>query len=379
MSQPISPTPQTAIAGDPEREIFPGGAKPQLALIQVSRGMAALLVLLFHVNQLSETKLHQPFCFNLFRFGGAGVDFFFVLSGFIIFFVHRSDIGQRDRLRPFAVKRLIRIYPLYWIVTLLLLPAYFLVPSFGQGHENHLTSIVNSLLLLPQERGPILTVGWLLCYEVFFYIMFGLAILLPLKVSFYLISLWLSVSVLNTVFESIFLIKSHFIIQFLFSFHTIEFAFGCLAAYLVIKYPCRGLFLLVFGSTVFVLAGIGQSYHLLQLHPAIAYGLPAMLILVGAATLDLKQSINPPQCLSSLGDASYSIYLTHYPCLSVAVKLAFACNLFVVFGHGLTFALLILIALTLGWLFYLKVERPLITALRKRLLLPPVRKSYHTQ
>jgi peptidoglycan/LPS O-acetylase OafA/YrhL len=379
MSQPISPTPQTAIAGYPDREIFPGRAKPQLALIQASRGMAALLVLLFHVTQLSETKLYQPFCFNLFRFGGAGVDFFFVLSGFIIFFVHRSDIGHRDRFQSFAIKRLIRVYPLYWIVTLVLLPAYFLVPSFGYGYENQLTAILRSLFLIPQEHAPILTVGWSLCYEVLFYTMFALVILLPFNISFWIISLWISGSILNTVLDSVFLIKSHFAFQFLFGFHNLEFFVGCLVAYLVLhRFRRCAFFLLIFGSTLFLLAGITQSYHLLQLHPAIAYGLPSSLILVGVASLDFKQIIKPSPLLSYLGDASYSIYLTHYPCLSAALKLALVFNLFSVFGHGLTFAVLILITLAFGCLTYAKVEKPLIVALRKQLLSQPIRKSCQT-
>jgi peptidoglycan/LPS O-acetylase OafA/YrhL len=301
-----------------------------------------------------------------------------VLSGFIILWVHRADIGHRDRFKPFAVKRLIRIYPLYWIVTLALLPAYFLVSNFGRGHEHHLSTILQSLLLIPQENGPILTVGWSLCYELFFYAMFGLVILLPLNISFWLTGIWFSGSLFNTVLESVFLMKSHFIVQFLFSFHTLEFSFGCLAAYLVFRrYPYRAFSLLAFCSTVFFLAGISQSYHLLQLHPAIAYGIPSILILMGAATLDLKETVSLPRFLSYLGDASYSIYLTHYPCLSVAIKLAFALNLFSGLGHSLTFALLILMALALGCLTYSKVEKPLMAALRKQFLAQPIRNSCH--
>lgn len=377
MSYPISPKPWAESANYSEQGSVSADAKPRLVLVQVGRAIAALLVLLFHVTQLSETKLNEPFCFNLFRFGGAGVDFFFVLSGFIIFWVHRADVGHRDRFKSFAVKRLIRIYPLYWIVTLALLPAYFLVSNFGRGHEHHLSTILQSLLLIPQENGPVLTVGWSLCYELFFYAMFGLVILLPLNLSFWLIGIWFSGSLFNTVLESVFLVKSHFIVQFIFSFHTLEFSFGCLAAYLVFRrYPYRAFFLLALGGIVFFLAGVAQSYHLLQLHPTIAYGLPSTLILVGAATLDLKQTASRlPRFLSYLGDASYSIYLTHYPCLSAALKLAFALNLFSVLGDGLTFALLILMALALGCLIYSKVEKPLMAALRKQFLSQPIRKS----
>ena len=86
--------------------------KKKLEIIQASRGIAALLVVLFHVTELSQQKLNQNFLSGLFAFGGSGVDFFFVLSGFIILFAHRADIGQKKKLKNFVIKRAIRVYPL---------------------------------------------------------------------------------------------------------------------------------------------------------------------------------------------------------------------------------------------------------------------------
>jgi exopolysaccharide production protein ExoZ len=271
------------------------------------------------------------------------------------------------------------VYPLYWIITLVLLPAYFLVPGLGAGHESHWRTILHSLLLIPQEHSPILAVGWSLCYEVFFYALFGLTILLPFGMSLLIISFWIAGSIVNTVIESVFLIKSHFILQFCFSFHTLEFILGCLVAWLIVcRFRYRGAFLFILGCTLFSLAGISQSHRGLQLHPAIAYGLPAGLILMGAATLDLKQTVKPPQFLSYLGDASYSIYLTHYPCLSATLKLALVLNLSAVLGHDLTVVVLGVIALAFGCLVYSTLELPIVFALRKQLLPQPNRNSCPT-
>src|SRR6476646_9602345 len=124
--------------------------KKKLEIIQACRGIAALLVVSFHVTEFSQQKLNQEFALGLFAFG---------------------------------VKRAIRVYPLYWIITLVLLPIYFLIPSFGKGYERDLGVIVKSLLLLPQENFPVLIVGWTLSYEIFFYCLFGLAIWFAPRIS----------------------------------------------------------------------------------------------------------------------------------------------------------------------------------------------------
>ena len=92
----------------------------KLNLLQVYRGIAAVLVVMFHLTDMSAQRLNQVTFFNLFQAGWSGVDYFFVLSGFIMVYVHRSAIGKKDHLKSFLVKRAVRIYPIYWIITLTL-------------------------------------------------------------------------------------------------------------------------------------------------------------------------------------------------------------------------------------------------------------------
>jgi peptidoglycan/LPS O-acetylase OafA/YrhL len=96
--------------------------------IEAVRGVAALLVVLFHAGRLlSGPKDYGSLPLGgVFDFGRAGVDVFFVLSGFIISFIHARDVTsdagpRRRRLATFARKRLLRIYPSYWICSLILL------------------------------------------------------------------------------------------------------------------------------------------------------------------------------------------------------------------------------------------------------------------
>jgi len=88
----------------------------RLVGIEASRGIAALLVVLFHTTVI----MNLPKYFGalplhgLFKFGYAGVDFFFVLSGFIILHTHMNDIGKKGAIASYARKRFIRVLPIYF-------------------------------------------------------------------------------------------------------------------------------------------------------------------------------------------------------------------------------------------------------------------------
>ncbi|MBD2095425.1 acyltransferase [Trichocoleus sp. FACHB-591] len=352
--------------------IADSSTRKKLELIQACRGIAALLVVLFHVTEFSQEKLNQNFLSGLFAFGGSGVDFFFVLSGFIIFFAHQADIGQKQKLNAFIVKRVIRVYPLYWIITLALLPIYFLIPSFGKGYERDLGVILKSLLLVPQENFPVLIVGWTLSHEIFFYFIFGLAIWLTPKVSRFVLCSWLGGTLTFfwlSVSDRASAVQPPLLLNFIFNPHNLEFAFGCLAAYWVVGKRIKlGVIYLISGVVLFITSGLGDNYTNVEIPDVIAYGLPSMLVVLGAASIDLNQGWKSPTWLNELGDASYSIYLVHYPCLAACFKVAIALNLVSLFGNFLTMSLLTVIAVIVGWLTYLYLEKPLITWLRRKLV-----------
>ena len=144
----------------------------KLQSVQICRAAAALLVLLFHATSVSKAYLNCDLLWGFFQFGYSGVDSFFVLSGFVIYWAHRGDAGQSERIRIYLKKRFLRIYPIYWIVALILLPIYF-----GAPHDvSDYIVLLKSFLLLPQPGNPVVTIHWSLSHEVFFYGMFALAI-----------------------------------------------------------------------------------------------------------------------------------------------------------------------------------------------------------
>jgi exopolysaccharide production protein ExoZ len=95
-------------------------ARPtSLDTLQAGRAFAALAVVLFHLNIYAfGTKPHMGGeLSSLFNMGYAGVEFFFVLSGFLMMHVHHADLGRPEKLAAYARKRAVRIYPMYWIVS----------------------------------------------------------------------------------------------------------------------------------------------------------------------------------------------------------------------------------------------------------------------
>jgi peptidoglycan/LPS O-acetylase OafA/YrhL len=84
-----------------------------LDAIQFARAVAAILVVLYHANRMLVLYIGQSTLGAQFVFGESGVDFFFVLSGFIIFYVHGDDLGRPDRLGRYLWRRFSRIYPIY--------------------------------------------------------------------------------------------------------------------------------------------------------------------------------------------------------------------------------------------------------------------------
>jgi peptidoglycan/LPS O-acetylase OafA/YrhL len=95
------------------------------------RGFAALSVLLLHIRYGDLANDYEPFAF-LFKTRGLGVDVFFILSGFILAYVHGKDFAEKIRSNEaisFWVARLARIYPVHLfmlVVTAFFLPMHLL-------------------------------------------------------------------------------------------------------------------------------------------------------------------------------------------------------------------------------------------------------------
>ena len=235
-----------------------------------------------------------------------------------------------------------------------------------------MSEIIKSLLLYPQEHFPILIVGWSLRYELIFYLIFSILIFCKRKFAKPIIGIWLLITFTIWFLEiSNFDLKKYFWLTFIFNSHNIEFAFGCLSAYFVCINTIKPkVFLLITGILLFIGSGIFSDYNVMHVSNIIAYGIPSMLILIGAGSLDVNQAVKVHPFFLYLGDASYSIYLIHYPCLSALFKFALTVDLEKIIGQ-LAILLMIVITIGIGLISYSYIEKPLVVFLRKKLLIKP--------
>lgn len=166
----------------------------KLQSIQLLRALAALLVVFFHLRThelASITALggsEKPLLNGVVTNGYAGVDLFFVISGFIMVYVTQNLKPGVTSAAEFLFARLTRIYPIWWffaaIALIILMTTQLGLPG-GNGWdriargEPASSFLFKSFLLIPQEVYPVLSIGWTLIHEVYFYFAFTLILLLP--------------------------------------------------------------------------------------------------------------------------------------------------------------------------------------------------------
>ncbi|MGS2778935.1 acyltransferase family protein [Robertmurraya sp. GLU-23] len=333
----------------------------KMQLIQAFRGLAAILVL-FHHGQSNMGNPELGALGKIFSIGWIGVDFFFVLSGFIIFYVHHKDIGNRTSILRFYFKRFIRVYPIYWIVTFTLMAFYFLYPNWAVAYD--LRGFIKSFFLLPHPQVPIVSVGWTLVYEVFFYGVFGLLIILNKKFSFPLMALWVIGILLNSF--NIITFENYYL-KFIFNNYNLEFIFGSIVAYITLKFKLKrhyiylvaGLLGASLGSILLIKSVIVRN----STESILIMGVSFALIVLSTAFIDFKNVINVPKVFLLLGDSSYSIYLTHNY-LFILLYLNFVVrHVFTPIKILMVTSLLTLIAAVL---FHMIIEKPIMNKLSKR-------------
>ena len=243
------------------------------------------------------------------------MDLFFVISGFIMMYSSTQQCGS-DAAREFLIRRFRRIFPLYWIWTTLLLILWKSKLLFTHTVYSPLY-IACSCLLWPLANGktfhPVLDPGWTLTFEIFFYLVFSLAILYGSRIPRGVVVIaGLTCSILvGRLFPQTGAL--HYLLA---NALLAEFGFGVVAAYLVkVIASQRTSYISVrWLSGVLIASGVGVLLLRVasgepQRWRFLVWGFPCFLILLGTVLLQLRSSHS---ILLYLGDASYSIYLGHF-------------------------------------------------------------------
>ena len=343
--------------------------KPNLNLIQVLRGIASLLVVFFHTTVNDAALLGKDFCFGFFSFGKAGVDIFFVLSGFIITYTSLKALKTSGKPIPFLRRRFIRIFPAYWIVITIFLVIQSLFSSFyNSGTYNYsIANILSTYFLLPGHL-MVNGVSWTLSYELFFYILFSIAFIIPSKKLVFILGLIYAIviivlSIINYPVDA----QSTWTMFFIFPMNT-EFLMGVIAALIIPKIP-QGIImgLIISGSLLFLTGALLYNNHYYvvpnEFNRVITFGIPSFLIITGVVKFELGYKIKVHNFLLALGEASYSLYLVHLPLVVAAIKLigkmGIADNIII---HCLLLLVIFIIS-CISVFFFRHIEKPIINKL----------------
>ncbi len=290
--------------------------------IQGLRAIAVLLVVATHLLPV-EIKYAQ-FDFILPQFlmiGASGVDLFFLISGFVMVAVTRNAFESPNAIKHFMYHRVTRIYPLYWFYSVLILCVYLIQPTLVNSSQGNQVNILASFLLLPQELLPLVNVGWTLIHEMYFYIIFGLLLFLAKKRLLFALLIWGMIVVIG---HNALSWSENPFITFYFHPLTLEFIAGCLIAIRYYDDSLEGnaLVLAIIAVLFWLLA-----YSLFQISTGerlpmgglrvIIFGIPAGFILYAALLYEKNHAMIMPKWLCKIGDASYSIYLSHVIVLSI--------------------------------------------------------------
>lgn len=339
-------------------------AKPRLETVEAARGLAAVAVVAFHTNAATRHIGHATF--DILRLGEFGVDFFFVLSGFIIFFVHGSEIGRPEALRDYLVKRFIRLYPLLWLVVIPTLLARTLV-----GSPPTLSVAATSLLLYPSMEAPYPLVVWTLRHEILFYLAFAVLVL-HRRAGLALFGAWISLSLVQLAL-SLAGKPLEGLLSLFASTYTLDFVFGALIAAAHRRWSFGpSLVPLAIGLTAILVVmswvQLGGVHRLGMLDYSSQSAIWGTLVIGGSFALLLhgllcaERLFTVPKPFLLLGAASYAIYLAHTPLNSISQRLVAG------WPTGLSHILIFLFGVAGGVIIHLLLERPISKALRSRLL-----------
>jgi len=298
--------------------------RKSLDTLQAGRAAAALAVVLFHVNiTLARSKYLARDIFQIFNAGYSGVHYFFVLSGFVIFMAHEREIGHPDKVAEFLWKRYRRIYPPLWTLLIVIVPICFFVSTFVSGAETSPWSITSAFLIFPFEGDiyhQLLSVEWTLRHEILFYVIFGIAMWRP-RIGLMLSVAWLMSCAIVSVFASGSRLSQYC------SSYDILFGFGIVASFVFLKeYSKWPATTLILGVSLFLVTWSHSEVNRGDCLTNWAFGLGAALIILGAADLERTRGLHLPRVLTFAGEASYAIYLVHFPVISIVCKLIVKLN-----------------------------------------------------
>lgn len=332
--------------------------------LQLLRGLAALMIVFLHLGVAEARYGSDGWRFlEGFRVGAAGVDIFFVISGFVMMLVVKN---KQTSPVLFLKNRLSRIYPNYWFYFLLVVLVWLVQPGWVNSSLPGTPDFLNSFLLTPSSGPPVISVAWTLEFEIFFYLVFTLFLwisrqhLAPL-----LAGTFIALVLVGAIYQPESLLLERLTHPLL-----LEFSAGVLLGHVLMSRQIPGSLLAIpVAILLFILYQIG--FELTQIIPAgnhferlVNFGIPAFLLVLGIVSLDMEYEIAYPDLFIRIGDASYTLYLSHILVISASGKLYQAIGLNELLSNFILIIGMLGLCILFALLAYRYVELPLLTYVR---------------
>jgi exopolysaccharide production protein ExoZ len=341
----------------------------QLVSLQVGRGLAAVMVVGHHtMSYIGREPRYWQRASIAQRWSGLqlGVEYFFVLSGVVMLMAHWGDIDKPQSLGSYLWKRFRRIYPIYWIVLTPVVLEYFLRPGLGAAYQRNGWVILSGYLLIHIRSTNVnLPVAWTLFHEMLFYALFAL-LLVKKRVGISVLAVWFVLSICACVMT-----LPWFLGEYLISPLHLLFGLGLMVGYLLrqgvsadlgcLRSSEARISVVLIGALTFFLAvflaglheGVGNWVQLLA-------GCGSAAIILGGGRIEQTGGCQFPKWLRLLGDASYAIYLVHYPFLMFITPRVYAFSLKTSAPLIVPILAMVVSAVIAGCAVHVCIEKPLL-------------------
>lgn len=336
----------------------------KLQTLQVGRALAAISVAAFHLSiMMSSDRYGGQEVFREYTLHGKlGVDFFFVLSGFIILLVHIDDIGKPNKWGAYLYRRFARLFPIYWLYTSVFV---LLIVTTGISNSETVSNLPQSLsdwatslsLIRFSDADPPLSMAWTLFHELAFYAAFSILIL-NYRIGLILIGILMLSSIILYNFPET---DDRTPFNVYTSAYNLHFLFGMGAMWLY-RRGGRGMIELAIGACIVIFASI--TMPLPEGFSLTIFALGFAFILAGTTKLELSGQLHIPLFLRVIGDASYTIYLTHIALQGLLLKILMKLEFHQIIGNEATYFFVLTGTIAIGCIIYAVIEKPLLTALQ---------------
>jgi len=352
--------------------------------LQLLRAVAVSLVIFVHASYYGVPKISAvnpvDSFYNLKQWGNLGVDLFFAISGFIMTIIYESYI-KPSGWKTFFMKRIIRIVPLYYLLSCL--DAFITI--FIHHQSVSAPQIVKTLFFFPildinKFVVPLISVGWSLSYEMYFYTIIGIALLFKKYIPQLVLVTLFSLGILGFFWNS-----DIVLLKFLTSPLLLEFAFGIACGLIYRRFLVSSINnyqrkILALGLTISGVILMSLSFfmnvkwqinyqtviendNVIAFYRTIIWGIPTAIFMLGVILLEKSFQLKTAPILILAGDASYSCYLIHgmvYPVVASVFK-------YLSLGPILYLVVIIPICIGVSIIFYKIIEKPLVSGIDKLL------------